>query len=609
MIAAFEGHVDIINRLFELGAIVTLTDRFRATALIHAIISPESDEYSNRIVCRLIRANIDVNQGANVQGLLGTIDVSRWRIASHLEARLYTPLEIAMLTGRSAAIAMLLKRGCIVPASFRKALEYRYLTANIQTENKDIIQTIRTTLRNIRSVKSLRELCRISLYDYLKGREPAVVLKHQPIERKVIQYLRFLDLEQIAWNLPGASLISDQTHDENKMVELSKQKISSITNQQPASFIRNAASRKTYHVGQKLTANGTTPLFNGFSHQTSSIQKSNGVKVDIAGKPVKISPTNESFKVGTDRRISTLQSDKTKRPKDFSIANGSELNSSLRQTQRANVEPFRRTSSSSNDANQVSTHPLQQTANYSVTSGNQLRLPSSSQIPRTRLKNYQTFESDLDFWTLSAETSPTGSVSSDINRTGSKKDLVSPSMRKPDSPKYTNGNSILPSAKANDDFQKTPGISLTRAGDSRRDNTKTFSLKNNSLFGNGLHITVANSNGFDYESTLQSPLSPNNLLSPSIYNDVFSSPSPTGNLLSPTSPISPVSPTIEGYTHEIKKMTNVDRSMTPRSRLPQPLWRYPPAENSRSPMRNNEFDHVTKPDDKSYFKRTWSLRK
>ena len=111
MLASFGAHVDTVDILLQFDAKTDLTDRNRASALTYIILSEGKEEDVHSIVKMLIRSNCNINESAKLSNVVKTFNISLGD-GMVVEERLYSPLELAFVRGKTAVFMMLLRAGC-----------------------------------------------------------------------------------------------------------------------------------------------------------------------------------------------------------------------------------------------------------------------------------------------------------------------------------------------------------------------------------------------------------------------------------------------------------------------------------------------------------------
>lgn len=132
MLAAFGGHMHTLDILLQYDANTDLTDRNRASALFYSILAETTDTSMQSIVKMLVRSNCNISESAKLDNVVRTFKINLGD-GMVLEDRLYSPLEIAFVRGKTAVFMMLLRAGCDI--------------ANFQCDTD-------STLRDYKSVKA-----------------------------------------------------------------------------------------------------------------------------------------------------------------------------------------------------------------------------------------------------------------------------------------------------------------------------------------------------------------------------------------------------------------------------------------------------------------------
>ena len=204
MLAAFGGHHQVVRLLLECGAQPDRRDRYRASALIYALISSAEDAFRHDVVKQLIRAKCDLNASCNLANLTRALNI-HLGMNIEVEERLYYPIEIAFLRGQTVDFMMLLKSGAD-PHQFRcdeldsAVNELRHYPAELRSQ----WYLLRCLHQERTQVKTLKEICRRPVLKSLAMKNFAVS-QREKIERLNVEdnlkdFLSFSDLDEIESN-------------------------------------------------------------------------------------------------------------------------------------------------------------------------------------------------------------------------------------------------------------------------------------------------------------------------------------------------------------------------------------------------------------------------
>ena len=138
MLASFGAHVDTADILLQYDAKTDLTDRNRASSLTYAILSEGTDANIHTIVKMLIRSNCNINQSAKLTNVVKTFSINLGD-GILIEDRLYSPLELAFVRGKTAVFMMLIKAGCDLTT-------FKCSNESIFKDNKNVKNDLRNRL-------------------------------------------------------------------------------------------------------------------------------------------------------------------------------------------------------------------------------------------------------------------------------------------------------------------------------------------------------------------------------------------------------------------------------------------------------------------------------
>lgn len=201
MLAAFGGHQEVVRLLLEYGAQPNRKDRYRASALVYALISSAEESLRHNIVKQLIRANCDLNTNCNLANMTRAMAIPLDENVE-VEERLYRPIEIAFLRGQTVVFQMLLKAGAD-PHQFRcdqldsAVNELRHYPSELKSQ----WYLLRILYKERTQVKSLKDICRRPVLQSIALKYIDTSLKEKitklNISKELKLYLSYADLDEI----------------------------------------------------------------------------------------------------------------------------------------------------------------------------------------------------------------------------------------------------------------------------------------------------------------------------------------------------------------------------------------------------------------------------